>query len=161
MVCTSGVRKLQQKETLGHKWSTLNSAGDHRMSSASSSQESTRHNFSTWIPSLAKTPGSHSIWCRPVCVHLVLRAPGENVLGEGKAQWLVLLPHSKKVLGFIPSCGRAFLWVCMFACPCTLVSNIIKHILWTLCQFSSQFLWQRHCYNPWSLGTVWWLPTGP
>ncbi|KAF7648729.1 hypothetical protein LDENG_00152480 [Lucifuga dentata] len=34
------------------------------------------------------------------------------------AQWLVLLPHSKKVLGSIPSLSRDFLCgVCMFS-PC-------------------------------------------
>ncbi|KAF7660314.1 hypothetical protein LDENG_00284530 [Lucifuga dentata] len=34
------------------------------------------------------------------------------------AQWLALLPHSKKVLSSIPGWGRAFLCgVCMFS-PC-------------------------------------------
>ena len=40
---------------------------------------------------------------------------GIKIIQKTVVQWVVLYPHSKKVLGLNPSLIRVFLWVCMFS----------------------------------------------
>ncbi len=84
-------------------------------------------------------------------------------LSDATAQWFSLAqsPHSKKVLGLIPSWGRALLCgVCMFS-PCLRgFPPPSKHV----CQVYLQSLPLTEALAKiwsWSAGAVLWLPTAP